>query len=310
MPICKICGKDSFWTVDVASKLCKECEKKKKLETQEKIETPKTVVMGCDCNEFDDWFQTKEESHLLGNEKNQWGVRKIFRSAKSKLLALILMQFSIHNFYVGRNLRGFLYIASGAGLLIWFVVDLILIVNNLFKDRNGYYIGKGLTIEEYEIWIKGVKEALVSEYGSEAGMMIFNGEIPEVEKYCFEHGMMIFNGEISEDKYLEDYTLCPKCEGGTTDIIECINLESSYEHENQDGTPDKRYTNNPVTKLNEYYYKCKHCGNKFSKKSTVNEKVKIAEEELRKALEKRLQSLPPDEQKRVLDRAKRIKGIK
>ena len=31
MPICKICGKDSFWNVDVASKLCKECKKKKNL---------------------------------------------------------------------------------------------------------------------------------------------------------------------------------------------------------------------------------------------------------------------------------------
>ena len=45
MPICKICGKDSFWTVDVgqrvASKLCKECEKKKKLETQEKKDEEK-----------------------------------------------------------------------------------------------------------------------------------------------------------------------------------------------------------------------------------------------------------------------------
>ena len=28
MPICKVCGKDSFWTVDVASKICNECKKK------------------------------------------------------------------------------------------------------------------------------------------------------------------------------------------------------------------------------------------------------------------------------------------
>ena len=41
MPICKICGKDSVWTVDVASKLCKECKKKKKLETQEKKDEEK-----------------------------------------------------------------------------------------------------------------------------------------------------------------------------------------------------------------------------------------------------------------------------
>ena len=30
MPICKECGKDSFWSVDISSKICKECNKKKK----------------------------------------------------------------------------------------------------------------------------------------------------------------------------------------------------------------------------------------------------------------------------------------
>jgi len=29
MPICKICGEDSFWTVDIASKICSECDEKK-----------------------------------------------------------------------------------------------------------------------------------------------------------------------------------------------------------------------------------------------------------------------------------------
>jgi len=136
--------------------------------------------------------------------------------------------------------------------------------------------------------------------------MIFNGEIPEVEKYCFEHGMMIYKSEISEDEYLEYYTLCPKCEGGTTDIIECINLESSYEHENQDGTPDKRYTNNPVTKLNVYYYKCKHCGEKFSKKSTEDEENRKRELKLQKAFEKKIETLPPDRQAAIAARVKKL----
>jgi len=30
MAICKICGKDSFWTVDLASKICEECKIKKR----------------------------------------------------------------------------------------------------------------------------------------------------------------------------------------------------------------------------------------------------------------------------------------
>ena len=38
--------------------------------------------------------------------------------------------------------------------------------------------------------------------------------------------------------------------------------------------------------------------------------VRKAQDRLSKALEQRLQGLPPDRQKRVLDRAKRLKGIK
>jgi len=41
MPICKICGKDSFWTVDVASKLCKECKEKEKSAIIEKRQLKK-----------------------------------------------------------------------------------------------------------------------------------------------------------------------------------------------------------------------------------------------------------------------------
>jgi len=38
--------------------------------------------------------------------------------------------------------------------------------------------------------------------------------------------------------------------------------------------------------------------------------VRKAEKELEQQLEKRLQSLPPDEQKKVIDRAKRLRAIK
>ena len=41
MPICKVCGKDSFWTVDVASKICKECKKKEKSVIKEKRQLEK-----------------------------------------------------------------------------------------------------------------------------------------------------------------------------------------------------------------------------------------------------------------------------
>ena len=38
MAICKICGKDSIWTVDLASKICGECKKKKKSEIRKEKE--------------------------------------------------------------------------------------------------------------------------------------------------------------------------------------------------------------------------------------------------------------------------------
>ena len=41
MPICRVCGKDSFWTVDVASKICKDCKKKEKLANKEKKDEEK-----------------------------------------------------------------------------------------------------------------------------------------------------------------------------------------------------------------------------------------------------------------------------
>ena len=41
MPICKICGKDSFWTFDITLKLCKDCRKKEQLELEKKISTQK-----------------------------------------------------------------------------------------------------------------------------------------------------------------------------------------------------------------------------------------------------------------------------
>jgi hypothetical protein len=44
MPICKICGKDSFWTVDLNSKLCKDCKTKKNIESQKIAEEKKKNI--------------------------------------------------------------------------------------------------------------------------------------------------------------------------------------------------------------------------------------------------------------------------
>ena len=42
MPKCRVCGKDSFWTVDLASKICKDCKKKEKLANKDKTEDNKS----------------------------------------------------------------------------------------------------------------------------------------------------------------------------------------------------------------------------------------------------------------------------
>ena len=41
MPICKVCGKDSLWSVDFSSKICGECNKKKKSEIRKEKEKEK-----------------------------------------------------------------------------------------------------------------------------------------------------------------------------------------------------------------------------------------------------------------------------
>lgn len=41
MPTCKICEKDSIFTVDVISKICNDCKKKQKIEKQKKADKQK-----------------------------------------------------------------------------------------------------------------------------------------------------------------------------------------------------------------------------------------------------------------------------
>ncbi|MBP5256777.1 MAG: TM2 domain-containing protein [Mycoplasma sp.] len=62
-------------------------------------------------------------------------------SEKSYLTCLILCIFlPYHRFYVGKIGTGILYLLTCAGLGIWFIIDLIKILNHKFTDKNGKYI--------------------------------------------------------------------------------------------------------------------------------------------------------------------------
>ena len=62
-------------------------------------------------------------------------------SDRNWLVTLLLAWFAgvlgIHNFYVGRTVRGVVYILTLGFLGIGVIVDLILIVMKKFKDREG-----------------------------------------------------------------------------------------------------------------------------------------------------------------------------
>lgn len=65
-------------------------------------------------------------------------------SHKSRKVALILCiffgAFGIHNFYVGRYGRGFLYMFTGGGLVIGWLADIFSILLGRFKDQYGNYL--------------------------------------------------------------------------------------------------------------------------------------------------------------------------
>ncbi len=53
------------------------------------------------------------------------------------LFLLLLAPFGIHRFYVGKIGTGILYLLTAAGLGIWWLVDVVLVVSGGFTDANG-----------------------------------------------------------------------------------------------------------------------------------------------------------------------------
>lgn len=59
------------------------------------------------------------------------------KSRLATLLLLLLLGLGLQRFYVGKWGTGILYILTFAGLGIWFVVDLVLILMGSFTDKQG-----------------------------------------------------------------------------------------------------------------------------------------------------------------------------
>jgi len=58
------------------------------------------------------------------------------------LLAFFLGSLGIHRFYLGKIVTGILMIITAGGLGIWTLIDFIMAVAGVMKDKEGRYIKK------------------------------------------------------------------------------------------------------------------------------------------------------------------------
>jgi TM2 domain-containing membrane protein YozV len=56
------------------------------------------------------------------------------------LFLLLLAPFGLHRFYVGKVGTGILFILTGMGLGIWWLIDLILLLVGSFTDAGGNFV--------------------------------------------------------------------------------------------------------------------------------------------------------------------------
>ena len=60
----------------------------------------------------------------------------------SLILCLFLGSLGIHNFYVGKNIKGIIYLCTNGLFFVGILFDLICILTGHFKDRNGVYVSE------------------------------------------------------------------------------------------------------------------------------------------------------------------------
>jgi Predicted membrane protein len=56
------------------------------------------------------------------------------------ILCVLVGEFGIHRFYHGKIGTGILQLITLGGLGVWYLIDLVMVVCERFKDKNGAYI--------------------------------------------------------------------------------------------------------------------------------------------------------------------------
>lgn len=69
------------------------------------------------------------------------GVKQMIYPAKKwstlLLLCIFLPEFAAHRFYAGKPITAILFILTAGGFLIWWIIDIIMILSKNFKDYQG-----------------------------------------------------------------------------------------------------------------------------------------------------------------------------